>query len=86
MIYKFIDNELYIANKIKLSDEEKTILIYFLTLTEINIEDISELLNIEEYKIINIIQQLNYKLNYFFKIVKDKRNNCYIIKFNEKGD
>lgn len=86
MIYKIINNELYIATKIKLSDEEKTILIYFLTLTEINIEDISELLNIEEYKIINIIQQLNYKLNYFFKIVKDKRNNCYIIKFNKKGD
>lgn len=73
MKYRFIGNELFIANKIKLSFNEKSILILFLTLEELQLEDISMTLNINVKTILEIIKQLNLKLGHFFVIKRVKR-------------
>lgn len=75
MKYRFIGNELFIANKIKLSFNEKSILILFLTLEELQLEDISMTLNINVKTILEIIRQLNLKLGHFFVIKRVKRKN-----------
>lgn len=84
MKYKFIGNELFIANRIELSFDEKSVLILFFTLKEISLEDISMTLNISTKKVLKLIKQINNKLGYFFTINKYLRKNkfdsIYILK------
>ena len=78
MITKLIENELYVADKITLTPEERLTLDLFLTFEKIDIEILQQdILGTDQKTMEKIIKSLNKKVGFYYKINKFKKGTFY---------
>ena len=68
MKYKLINNEFFIADRVVLTYNEQKVLNMFLTIKDITMEDLCKATRLNSLFTQQVINSLNKKLNFYFKI------------------